>query len=267
MDRYHRDHPDRALRRLLVGLARFNTFSKVSLLGLAFFMSACGVAELSGVGGAETAIEVTDVVTLPPRIEAPTILPEAGQAHFGKRLEEISALTPIKGGTVLIGDSITEGWLSYTNIGAYPFNLPVANHGVGWDVTEGAASRLSLVEPSEPDQIFIKIGTNDISLTVPLTEMARHFEVLLSGLQKQEPQAELFVQSVLPREADKVERVSRVNAMQAKLAQKYAASYIDLTEVFAAQDGTLRKDLTYDGLHLNEAGYAVWGEALSPYIK
>jgi len=30
--------------RLLVGLARFNTFSKVSLFGLAFFMSACGVA-------------------------------------------------------------------------------------------------------------------------------------------------------------------------------------------------------------------------------
>jgi len=194
-------------------------------------------------------------------------LPDGGQGHFGKRLEEISNLSPIKGGTVLIGDSITEGWLSYTNIEAYPFNVPVANHGVGWDVTEGAVFRLPLVEPSEPDQIFIKIGTNDVSLAVPLADMERYFDGLLSNLRDQEPQAELFVQSVLPREADKLERISRVNAMQAKLAQKYAASYIDLKEVFAAQDGTLRKDLTYDGLHLNEAGYAVWGEALSPYIK
>ena len=208
-----------------------------------------------------------EAVIMPSRIQAPAVLPEGGQAHFGKRLEEISTLPPIIGGTVLIGDSITEGWLSYKKIETYPFNLPVANHGVGWDVTEGADLRLPLVEPSEPSQIFIKIGTNDISLDIPLAEMERHFNGLLSGLRNQEPQAELFVQSVLPREADKLERVSRVNAMQAKLAQKYAASYIDLTEVFAAQDGTLRKDLTYDGLHLNEAGYAVWGEALSPYIK
>lgn len=230
-------------------------------------MSACGVADVSGVEGEVTTIEVTDAVTLTPRIEAPFVLPEAGQAHFDKRLEQISAVSPIEGGTVLIGDSITEGWLSYRNIEAYPFNLPVANHGVGWDVTEGAVARLPLVDPSEPDQIFIKIGTNDVSLAVPLADMERHFDGLLSSLRDQEPQAEIFVQSVLPREADKSERISQVNTMQARLAQKYSAQYIDLTQAFAAKDGTLRKDLTYDGLHLNEAGYAVWGEALSPYIK
>jgi lysophospholipase L1-like esterase len=248
-------------------LARFNTFSKVSLFGLAFFMSACGAAELSGVEGEISAIEVADVVALTPRIEAPAILPEAGQTHFGKRLEEISSLPPVKGGTALIGDSITEGWLLYSNIEAYPFNAPVANHGVSWDVTEGAVYRLPLVEPSEPDQIFIKIGTNDISLRVPLANMERHFDDLLSSLRDQEPQAELFVQSVLPRETEKLAYVSQVNVMQAKLAQKYAAVFIDLTGVFAAKDGALRNDLTYDGLHLNAAGYAVWGEALSPFIK
>jgi len=230
-------------------------------------MPACGEAKVSAVGVGEATIEVPEALTLPPQIKAPSILSEAGQAHFGKRLEEISNLSPIKGGTVLIGDSITEGWLSYTSIEAYPFNVPVANHGVGWDVTEGAVIRLPLVSASEPDQIFIKIGTNDISLAVPLADMERHFDGLLSSLRDQEPQAELFVQSVLPREADKLERISQVNAMQAKLVQKYDASYIDLTETFAAVDGTLREDLTYDGLHLNEAGYAVWGEALSPYIK
>ncbi|MEP3653772.1 MAG: GDSL-type esterase/lipase family protein [Litorimonas sp.] len=200
-------------------------------------------------------------------IEPPAVLREAGKAHFNSRLADIAGLDPVKTGTVLIGDSITEAWMWQRKTKTYPFLRPVANHGVGWDVTEGAVARLPLVEPSNPDQIFIKIGTNDISLGVPLEEMALHFELLLSELTKLEPQAKLYVQSVLPREADKLDRIAEVNSMQAKLARAYNAEYIDLTSTFAQADGTLREELTGDGLHLNAAGYAVWGEALSPYVK
>jgi lysophospholipase L1-like esterase len=204
---------------------------------------------------------------MPPAIQAPDVLPEGGQAHFGKRLEEVSQKAPVSSGTILIGDSITEAWMWQADKETYPFNLPVGNHGVSWDVTEGAVLRLPLVEPSDPEQIFIKIGTNDISLGVPLEEMKKHFDNLLSGLREQEPQADIIVQSVLPRETDKLEKVAKVNAMQAEVTQKYGAVHIDLTDIFAADDGTLRSELTYDGLHLNEAGYAVWGNALLPYVK
>ena len=206
-------------------------------------------------------------IAMPPAIQAPDVLPEGGQAHFGKRLEEVSQKAPVSSGTILIGDSITEAWMWQADKETYPFNLPVGNHGVSWDVTEGAVLRLPLVEPSEPEQIFIKIGTNDISLGVPLEEMKKQFDNLLSGLREQEPQADIIVQSVLPRETDKLEKVAKVNAMQAELTQKYGAVHIDLTDIFAADDGTLRSELTYDGLHLNEAGYAVWGNALLPYVK
>ncbi len=147
----------------------------------------------------------------------------------------------------------------------YPFQRPVGNHGVGWDSTEGAISRLPLVEPSAPDKIFLKIGTNDISWGVSLADMAEDFDTLLSRLREQEPQAQIYVQSVLPRESDKLEKIARVNAMQADLTKKHGAIYIDLTDVFAQSDGTLRAEFTEDGLHLNDAGYAVWGAALQPY--
>jgi len=235
-------------------LARLTTFIKVSLLGLAFFVSACRAAE------------VTPALSMPV-ITAPTVLPEAGQAHFNKRLAQISAETPISSGTVLIGDSITEGWLWQRNASGYPFVSPVSNHGVGWDTTEGAVSRLSLVEPSTPDKIFVKIGTNDISWGVSLAQMTADFDLLLSRLRKQEPQADIYVQSVLPREADKLKKISRVNAMQANLTTKYKATYIDLTALFAQDDGTLRAEFTEDGLHLNSAGYAMWSEALVPYVQ
>ncbi len=197
----------------------------------------------------------------------PSILPDAGQAHFRSRVAEISAESPIPNGTVLIGDSITEAWMWQRELETYPFERPVRNHGVGWDVTEGAVSRLPLLEPSAPDRIFIKIGTNDISFSVPLADMQKDFETLLSRLRQQEPQAQIFVQSVLPRESDKLEKIARVNAMQAKLTQEFDAVYIDLTSVFAQPDGTLASSLTDDGLHLNAAGYALWGEALLPYIQ
>ena len=70
---------------------------------------------------------------------------------------------------------------------------------------------------------------------------------------------------MLPRESDKLEKIARVNAMQADLTKKHGAIYIDLTDVFAQSDGTLRAEFTEDGLHLNDAGYAVWGAALQPY--
>lgn len=206
-------------------------------------------------------------ISTPSIIEPPKVLPEAGKLHFNKRLADISVLNPIQGGTVLIGDSITEGWLWQREGKTYPFTLPVANHGVGWDVTEGAVARLPLVERSSPEQIFIKIGTNDISLGVPLEEMAHQFELLLTGLVAQEAQAQLFVQTVLPREADKLEKIAQVNAMQAKLANTYGAAYIDLTSTFEQADGTLREEFTEDGLHLNALGYAVWGDVLSSYVK
>jgi len=252
LDSHRRNYPRRALRRVLVELARHHTFSKVSLIALAFFASACRGAD---------SVELPT----PPVINAPDILPEAGQAHFNKRLTQISAEAPISSGTVLIGDSITEAWMRQQEASSYPFTRPVANHGVSWDVTEGAVARLPLVEPSNPDKIFIKIGTNDLSWGVSLEDMTEDFDALLSRLRSQEPQSQIYVQSVLPREADKLDKIARVNAMQAELAEKYGATYIDLTSNFAADDGTLRADLTDDGLHLNDAGYAVWGEALLPF--
>lgn len=168
---------------------------------------------------------------------------------------------------MLIGDSITEAWMSHRDADTYPFQRPVGNHGVAWDSTEGAILRLPLVEPSAPDSIFIKIGTNDISWGVSLAEMTEDFDTLLSRLRKQEPQAQIYVQSVLPREADKLEKIARVNTMQARLTKKHGATYIDLTPIFEQADGTLRAEFTEDGLHLNKAGYAVWGEALLPFTR
>jgi len=43
-------------------------------------------------------------------------------------------------------------------------------------------------------------------------------------------------------------------------------SYIDLTQNFISETGELRTDLSYDGLHLNENGYAVWASIIGRIV-
>ncbi len=199
-------------------------------------------------------------------INPPDILPVDGKMHFNTRVAEIADFPQQDGGTLLIGDSITEAWRDT------PFRqslLPqdLSNHGVSWDTSSGVIRRLPQILTNEPDRVFLKIGTNDISLGRTVEQIAQDVSAVVQAIRDRHPKTDIYLQSVLPREADKLERVAAVNQKYAQIAAATGAIYIDLTDRFAAQDGTLRPDLTYDGLHLTNEGYAVWAEALKPYFN
>lgn len=53
-----------------------------------------------------------------------------------------------------------------------------------------------------------------------------------------------------------------------KLADKQDITFINLFPHFTEKDNiTLRKELTSDGLHLNENGYDIWEQELKKFIK
>jgi len=199
-------------------------------------------------------------------IQPPVILPPDGKTHFNKRVAEIAGLPQQDGGTLLIGDSITEGWRDT------PFRqslLPkdVSNHGVSWDTSSGIIRRLPQILANTPDRVFIKIGTNDISLDRTVEEIAQDVRAIVLEIEDRHPGIEIYLQSVLPRESDKLPTIALLNQNYMRIAAESSATYIDLTDVFSAQDGTLQIDLTYDGLHLTDEGYAVWAEVLKPYFN
>jgi len=41
---------------------------------------------------------------------------------------------------------------------------------------------------------------------------------------------------------------------------------IDLLATFVYEQGLLKEELTYDGLHLNDAGYTLWVEIVKLYL-
>ena len=199
----------------------------------------------------------------PHVITPPSYMLEGGKEHFKSRLPEIDAQPILEGGIMLAGDSITEGWLGFDiDLGA-----PVSNHGIGWDTVTGLTSRLPQMLRHSPDKLFILIGTNDIGYDRDVQLMTEELGELISGFKRAKPKTEIYIQSVLPREEEALPQVVRINAAYKALAKTMGVNYIDLTPVFAAPDGTLKPELTYDGLHLNEQGYEAWAEVLKPYVK
>jgi len=191
-------------------------------------------------------------------IAPPASMRRGGKSHFKKRVREIAQQRPLDGGVLFVGDSITEGgdWA-----GLFP-SVPTANHGVGWDTIDGVKARLPQIILNNPDKIFIMIGTNDIGYNSEAADMAAKLEGVIQGLRSSRPEAELFLQSVLPREESKIGIVAPINMEFAKLATDKNITFINLTSNFSDPKGRLRAELTNDGLHLNSAGYAVWAEAI-----
>lgn len=223
-------------------------------------MLICAVLFTACIAGSDA--KNTGVKIAPPAYMLPN-----GKAHFTRRVSEINRQTPLHGGVLFLGDSITEGG----NWEALFPGVDSRNHGVGWDTTTGLVKRLPLILLHQPEQIYILIGTNDIGYDRTPKVMSQALTDALLALRKANPRAQIYVQSVLPREAENKAKVAAINtAYQAALSQPPLATldirYLDIFPAFAVGDGSLRPDLTYDGLHLNENGYAVWARVIGPQV-
>ncbi len=62
------------------------------------------------------------------------------------------------------------------------------------------------------------------------------------------------------------EKLTKVNAMIAKLNDGQHIHYLDIGPKFLQPDGTLTKDIMPDLLHLSPAGYQIWADAIGPKL-
>lgn len=167
------------------------------------------------------------------------------------------------GGVLFVGDSITQSADFRT---LFP-GVATSNHGIAADRTEGVLKRMELVTRGTPEKIFLMIGTNDLHQegADPEAVGARVGDIL-DALAEREPQANLHVVGITPRQADMAEAVARANHTIAREAERRGVVYLDLTALMSDETGKIRDDLTYDDLHFNAEGYAVFADALRPCV-
>ncbi len=172
---------------------------------------------------------------------------------------------------IFLGNSITDGceWSELFQ------DLHIKNRGISADVTQGVLNRLSEVTESEPLQIFLMIGINDLAYGLSVGQVVKNYEQIIRKVQQQSPKTELLVQSVLPvndafpkfkNHVNKSKEIVALNVELRKICEKYNLKYIDLYSSFAVEE-KLDPQFTNDGLHLTGPGYLLWKTEIEKYLK
>lgn len=183
--------------------------------------------------------------------------------HYRERVEKFKREDRTKGKIVFLGNSITEGgeWHGLTD------GVETINRGIGGDVTYGVLSRLDEITSLQPAKLFIMIGINDIGKDFPSAVILSNYRKIIQRVRSSSPSTQIFIQSILPvnpsvdqfpQHYDKGSYIIVVNNLLTELARSQKIKFIDLYSSFADEHSQLRIDLTYDGLHLNKAGYQLW---------
>jgi len=167
---------------------------------------------------------------------------------------------------VMLGDSLTEAgpWTDLTGC------LQIANRGIGGDTTSKLRVRLDEVIALRPRAIFLMIGVNDLTLNIRRETTLDNLRAILARLSG--TGAQVFFNYVLPVTASyhkkRINRdIAELNGEIAKLAHGVPnVTLLDIRPQLAGHDGFMRREFSYDGLHLTPKGYAVLRDAVAPHV-
>jgi len=167
---------------------------------------------------------------------------------------------------VFMGNSITEGW---GNLNPDFFKgKPYVNRGISGQTTPQMLVRFRPdVINLKPAVVVILAGTNDIAgNTGPSTlEMIADNIYSMAELAKANG-IKVVISSVIPAfdypwkpGLEPAEKIASLNKMLKTYATKNGIVYLDYFSAMADDRKGLKAELTYDGVHPNEAGYKVMG--------
>lgn len=177
--------------------------------------------------------------------------------HYPTRIEEFKNNRLDFGDIVFLGNSITEQGGSWRD----KLDLRIAkNRGIAGYTTEGILARLGELFYYKPEKIFILIGINDLFHPSMTPEsISENIIEIVSQIHQYSPDTEIFVQSVLPTTTESlIENIISVNTILKNNTSQYPYQFINLYDEFVLVDGKMDLSLSYDGVHLNDAGYEVW---------
>ncbi len=187
--------------------------------------------------------------------------------HYWVRLEKFKKETVLPGKIVFLGNSITEGgnWRRLLK------DSTVINRGISGDNTFGMLARIDEVVALKPSSLFILIGTNDLSKRIPVEAIIENIFAIVSQIKAGSPKTKIFVQSIFPvnetvekfpTQFNNGSNILIINDQLSRYGERLRYTYVDVYSKLLDDQGRLNKTYTWDGLHLNAAGYQRWVEVL-----
>ena len=171
---------------------------------------------------------------------------------------------------VFYGNSITYE----SNFQEFFPNMKICNLGCNRDDLDDLLFRSFMIRSVHPHKIFLLGGINRL-MDISLDDFKNKYAVLVDTIIKQNPSTELFLQSLLPINADMeigsrykdgVDKIKKANEIIKGISQSKRCTFIDLYSAYQVKD-SLPSDYTRDGLHLKPDAYAIWADVVRPYIE
>lgn len=188
------------------------------------------------------------------------------QSYLGYSKPDANADSKI----VFLGDSITirENWNVLFGIS------DIYNAGIAGNTTDDVLARLDAVVSARPQKLFLMIGINDLLNGKDVDYVMRNYKTIISRIKTASPSTTIYMQSVLPvnnkilksETADSQEIITLNNEIST-IADGKMIFFIDLYPSFCGLDNQLYKQYTWDGLHPNSYGYAVWKQLVVQYVE
>lgn len=214
--------------------------------------------------GTETEVQEQPTEVLPP----PEPLPQPTK-------EFITVGDDYFDDAVFIGDSRTVGLHDYGGLDKATFFATVGlNVYDMWSqrFCEVDGEKLTLEEALSRRQykkIYFQIGINEMGRGTVDTFM-QAYEESVRKFQQLQPDAIIYVQGIMRVTKEKSDKdkifnnpgIQVRNERIAQLADNMKIFYIDVNEVVCDDTGNLRKELTFDNLHLYGSKYYIWVDFL-----
>ena len=194
---------------------------------------------------------------------------EWGDGNYKKVIKEFKSNPLNYGDIVFLGNSITSGGKDWSKRLKHP---NIRNRGIGGDVTDGVLARIDEIIYFKPKAVFLLIGINDLwnnnSPNNPSAEyIANNIIQIAQVINAETPKTKIYVQTVLPIEKEKYKTsILKVNEIIKANEKENPYQIVDLYSIFVNENGLIRKELSTDGIHLNEMGYDAWVEFIKPLI-
>ena len=192
----------------------------------------------------------------------------AMKAYYNHKKGHFELLPDTEHEIIFLGNSITDGceWLELFQ------NPNIKNRGIGGDDTDGILERLEEVTSSQPDKIFLLIGSNDLAYGKTVEYILENYRKIIEQIRHETPETRLYIQSVLPVEdvihyTRPTASILEINEGLKEIAEEFNLDYFDLFSVFADDNNRLNLEYSLDGLHLNGKGYQVWKEEIEEYVN
>lgn len=199
----------------------------------------------------------------------------AQQAPFYDDIQAFKAadkqLAPPKQAILFIGSSSFTKW---KDVSDYFPGYTIINRGFGGSsLPDLIRYENDIIFPYQPRQIVIYCGENDFAAsdTVSTATVVKRFQTLYGDIRKHYPKLSLVFISIKPSPSRRHLQPKMIAANQQiskLLAKDKNAAFVNVYPLMLEKDGSMMsKIFLADSLHMNADGYAIWEQALQPYLS